>query len=417
MLTKTLILADRPKTLKVLDKLGGVVEKMPVDEFIALAKSSGNTLTEWSEQMEYDDIDIPVVSKNTQAHTKKEFKKLNKEAKLNSAKLALCYIDEKIGWGLIATQQINANECIGFYAGIWGKKTLEGKSHAYQCGIKIDETMFFGNAETKGNLTRFILHAFEKESRELQKYKIKTKKPLLLANIQFRSSLYQGKPFASLFSTTTIKPGMMLGYDYGMLYWEALDISPCLFDQFGSLLKSPSDYEVVKFDIVVKPKTNMAQVLSLTVVEKYIDKEKIKNTKVHQIFFPEITLTVATDEIIAKHQQYPESTSLRFETSQFTISDAKCKEYVQKTLKKLTQLDWTYNHKKRTAFIKGEVDQENLKLLEQNQFKLIQGIEKPKSSQLYGQKVTMLDLKSVDDFERLAVIEMGSEVKREIRFG
>src|SRR6185437_12660483 len=110
----------------------------------------------------------------------------------------------------------------------------------------------------KGNITRFFQHSFEKNSGSLGLYHIKTDR-LSLANLKLKTFLYKTYPIVIFYSKKKIKPNEMLSFDYHFSeciksgYWSYKNNSPFLFNRFGHILKSPSEYEVTHICLSISP--------------------------------------------------------------------------------------------------------------------------------------------------------------------
>lgn len=142
-----------------------------------------------------------------------------------SPDLTICWINEKVGYGVIANQDIPAEGYIGEYTGVVRKKPwflshlfLQQLNRQNDYGfdytiLESEKRTFLIDAEEKGNYTRFINHSDT-------------------PNLEPVSVLHQGVMHIILYAKVPIKKGTQLCYDYGPDYWakrakpEKLELTP-----------------------------------------------------------------------------------------------------------------------------------------------------------------------------------------------
>ena len=116
----------------------------------------------------------------------------------------LRWIDDTIGWGVFAEQDLKPMHYIGEYAGIVRRKKRSDAKNAYcfEYSIVNDEsTRYTIDAMDQGAIVRFINHS---------------PTPNLMSTL----ATYQNLSHVVIFVSRLIKKGEQLCYDYGSAYWS-----------------------------------------------------------------------------------------------------------------------------------------------------------------------------------------------------
>ncbi|MCA0402372.1 MAG: hypothetical protein LCH30_01110 [Proteobacteria bacterium] len=194
-------------------------------------------------------LDINLISGNKR---QKELEEKLQQAKETHKKLAIIKINDLVGYGVIALEDIPANTIVTFYAGLLSRKAPKKEDDAYVLGA--------GNsiisAKTHRNFAGFITHAFEKKSssstNEQDKVYLDDFSPKEEDNIRWQANLvscnlfpkkiiFNNRLYAFLESREVIKKGSILAWDYGLGYWAGRKIAPALLTRQGEII-SPSTY-------------------------------------------------------------------------------------------------------------------------------------------------------------------------------
>jgi hypothetical protein len=119
-------------------------------------------------------------------------------------KVYIDWIDQRLGYGVFALEDLPAFTFLGEYTGIMRKRPLLfHKSNDYCFGYEIGighKTRYYIDAERAGNVTRFINHGKKTNAEPLALYRSG------LIHIIIRTS-------------KTISKGEQILYDYGETYW------------------------------------------------------------------------------------------------------------------------------------------------------------------------------------------------------
>jgi uncharacterized protein len=122
-----------------------------------------------------------------------------------SIRLTIAWINQKVGYGVFADQEIAKNACIGEYTGLVRKRSwFEGDNNIYCFEYPIAQykrSPYVVDARLIGNHTRFINHSPE-------------------PNIASALVYYQGQRHIILYANQKIHKGSQLCYDYGPNYWK-----------------------------------------------------------------------------------------------------------------------------------------------------------------------------------------------------
>ena len=124
----------------------------------------------------------------------------------------LVRVSKEIGHGLVAVEELPPLSYIGEYTGIviYSCPYFHISNYAYSYPVTGDSgKQFVVDAESYGNMTRFINHHYE---------------PNLLPVVAYSDNLYH----VILIARRTILPGEPFSYNYGAHYW-AIRGTPALF--------------------------------------------------------------------------------------------------------------------------------------------------------------------------------------------
>jgi|GEM_PF-1025918 len=118
--------------------------------------------------------------------------------------IRLRWIDDKIGWGVFAEQDLSSMQYIGEYAGIVRRKKRADSKNAYcfQYSLISGESSHYTiDALNHGGIVRFINHS---------------SRPNLMSAL----ATHQNFSHIVIFAARPIKKGEQLCYDYGPDYWK-----------------------------------------------------------------------------------------------------------------------------------------------------------------------------------------------------
>jgi len=118
--------------------------------------------------------------------------------------IAVQWIDEIIGYGVFATEDLPAKLFIGEYLGLVCERTIFFKSNLYCMAFLRDVSSFRRfviNGEKHGNFTRFINHSSR-------------------PNLQQQTVYCQDMAHIIFITNRSIKAGEQLTFDYGERYWR-----------------------------------------------------------------------------------------------------------------------------------------------------------------------------------------------------
>lgn len=122
-----------------------------------------------------------------------------------SVQLTIAWINQRVGYGVFANEEIAKNTCIGEYTGLIRKRSwFEGDNNIYCFEYPIEEykrSPYVIDARLIGNHTRFINHS---------------ETPNLSSALVY----HQGKRHVILYANEKVHKGSQLCYDYGPNYWK-----------------------------------------------------------------------------------------------------------------------------------------------------------------------------------------------------
>lgn len=115
------------------------------------------------------------------------------------AQVYIKFIDEHVGYGVFAEQDIQAGEFISFYSGMLAN-TIDIKDHSYSADYYLRGNLFSVDAKRAGNFSRFINHSDN---------------PTI--NVCYHN--VDGIWYAVFIANTLIKKDEQLLVNYGSSYW------------------------------------------------------------------------------------------------------------------------------------------------------------------------------------------------------
>jgi len=116
----------------------------------------------------------------------------------------LRWINENMGWGLFAEQEMKPMDYIGEYAGIVRRKKRSDAKNAYcfqYAFINGESTHYTIDAQDHGGIVRFINHSAS-------------------PNLMTALATFQNLSHIVIFVSRSVKKGEQLCYDYGSDYWR-----------------------------------------------------------------------------------------------------------------------------------------------------------------------------------------------------
>lgn len=170
----------------------------------------------------------------------------------SSNKLAITYMNDKVGYGVFAREDIPSGTYIAQYTGlirpISDEMPIEKHSNAYGIGVCAESGKYLCtvNAEFHRNIGAFFQHVPENKSDYML-----TKNVVEMAtqNLQMIGGMsYKGYPLAYFKANRLIHKGEMLGWDYGVDYWMNHQKVPELFTVKGDVIP-PSLYVANKLTV------------------------------------------------------------------------------------------------------------------------------------------------------------------------
>lgn len=128
--------------------------------------------------------------------------------------VTIAWIDERIGYGVIANRDFPRYAFLGEYTGLvckqrWVKKIKNNYCFDYTFVSGSFNSPYLIDAERQGNHTRFINHSSR-------------------PNLESSSVLCDGVMHIILYATQDIAAGTQLAYDYGEDYWKKRNASKVL---------------------------------------------------------------------------------------------------------------------------------------------------------------------------------------------
>jgi hypothetical protein len=120
------------------------------------------------------------------------------------------FVDELVGCGVYANRVIEKGEFIGFYTGEWKLDEESGSDYIFE---PLDDSNIFIDAESCGNFTRYINHAYSKKSN-------------LEAIIYLKKDQSLHLPLVIYYAKKRIEKDQQLLINYGRQYWNQMGLKP-----------------------------------------------------------------------------------------------------------------------------------------------------------------------------------------------
>lgn len=222
--------ANKLKAIPVVEKIGGEVI------FISEAEFQQKFACEYTESIwATEDLasyysDIQQASKKSQKKLTKDEKKLKHRLENPLEDIAITFMGEKVGYGLVARKDIEPGTIIGVYSGVQEKE--EGYKSGDDYLHRLDNDICV-NARIKGGIIRFMQHLpDELEDDELANIEFKSpsiKASIAKSNIIRKSGFLFGCPMTVFVAERLIKAGEQLGYSYEEDYWRIKRVFPEYF--------------------------------------------------------------------------------------------------------------------------------------------------------------------------------------------
>lgn len=218
-------------------------EKMEPDIYQPV---KANALPVVTELLGFFDLALPLNNRND-IHN---LQKMLNQIKEVHQKLAIAKINNLVGYGVIACEDIPANTAITFYAGTLMdslKKDIDD-NYAICGGGKLTIS-----AKKHRNFAGFITHAFEKNPSSADhneiylddfmpwdKDAINWHGNLLSANVFSHPFIVNYIPYIIFKNKEIIPKNSILAWDYGFGYWKSRKIAPALLTLKGEIVKPTS---------------------------------------------------------------------------------------------------------------------------------------------------------------------------------
>lgn len=124
--------------------------------------------------------------------------------------ITIRHIDNVVGYGVYANRDIEKGEFIGFYTGQWRLDERCGSEYLFEA---IDDSNIFIDANTCGNFTRYINHAYSRKCN-------------LEAIIYLKEQGSLHLPIVIYYAKKKINLGQQLLINYGKQYWNNIGFKP-----------------------------------------------------------------------------------------------------------------------------------------------------------------------------------------------
>lgn len=306
-------LIPTPKQIFFMDKLpclGGVPKEMSPSKLITECG-----MQSWTEGYEFDEKTLSIIKKSTITQlskaNKEQFKKIAQAVQSNLKKQAIVKMDNAVGYGVFALEDIPENSYLAFYTGPIVLDEIknpnkEDSAYCYSVGESLDgQYLIQIDPKNHGNLGRFYQHLPNAKKTEqantisFEDYQFVENKQndIAVANCVLAGFQWNNSVVCVLKTIKLIKKGEIIGFDYGE-YWLGNHKHPCLFYKDGTLVND-KDYQLQKW------------ILRVTLnFPKYID-------------------IVLTPELMKRFEHYPIITDQS--DKEFTISPEDFKQAKQNT--------------------------------------------------------------------------------------
>jgi hypothetical protein len=225
-----------------------------------------------------------IPTKNTALHlgdfSKISEKKANtifNDIEKNYQRMAICYMNNKVGHGVFATEEIPVGSYVAFYSGeisyadeeiTLADDDINRSMYYIQADITYKDKeknlqgLIDGNIDAKyfGNISRFFQHL--PSQKKIDDHKLtnihnytfineQISEKIAIENLNVTPYTFKGRPLLLFMASRTIMQGDIMGFDYGKPYWLGCDITPSLFYRNGSLVNSDL-YTMKKIAITLK---------------------------------------------------------------------------------------------------------------------------------------------------------------------
>lgn len=198
--------------------------------------------------------------------------------------LALCDMGPEVGYGLFATEDIPEGTVLFLYAGTiedvkYSREIDSYYTYVWGGNSRVAEAEKVINAYKIGGLARFMQHLPQDSMRQKEFYKKifketeiaeeildkiieqqlqsvknpelenlvfknpEVKKTLATANVYVSQTVVNNIPVVVCTAQRDIKKNEMLGFSYGIEYWESADFIPRYFDNTGKLIPTNQYYQ------------------------------------------------------------------------------------------------------------------------------------------------------------------------------
>lgn len=238
-----LITANKPQKITVADKplrLGGNTRDLTPEQFekeFGLEINEGLCVPE-----ELFDTYTKLKEQPPQSHCAEFIEEavvgdlISERIKNPFTDIAICHINEKVGFGVFALTNIKKLTVLGIYAGIFAPLMPHDRYACLESNYK--DIKYATSAKDKGGLfAHFLQHLPTPEELEAIEFKdLKNKKQIQLENISPMITTYHGHHILFFAASTDIKAGDQLGFSYGQSYWRDSHKYPLLFNKNGGLL-------------------------------------------------------------------------------------------------------------------------------------------------------------------------------------
>ena len=256
-----------PQKIPVADKplrLGGKVEYLTIEAF---QEKFGFRYTETLETGEFRAKSKPVVSENVTGYVSAEELKSQLRKILTKPRedLAICHINDKVGYGLFALADIPKDTVLFFYAGTFKEsqvKKAKGDHSIEYWGMDAMVT-----TDSHRGIASFLQHFpsplkfpdikqlqwilaqtgqnIPEETLKLQDelYSItfqneEARRNLATENVRKEYINVDGDPVLVFVTNAAIHKGDQLGFNYGYTYWLGRNTVPEFFDKTGAIIPS-----------------------------------------------------------------------------------------------------------------------------------------------------------------------------------
>lgn len=158
------------------------------------------------------------------------------------------------GYRVIAKEKISLGSLLIYAGEICNFNKYKKSEDGYIVCCRENYQNFIGvTSKYRGNITRFINHAPTKNNMDdfLVFNSEEIKQSVRYANFSARQTKTSKIDFFVLFADRNIEPGEEILWDYGMMYFKSMNITPALFNLSGELI-SPTLYKWLNPNISIR---------------------------------------------------------------------------------------------------------------------------------------------------------------------